>query len=503
MTSTTRRIILSCLFIFIAICICLSIIGAIWTGVIILEPSLSSRLPLGLQPSTTVYAPAATPTLVSQNPTRVKPSATSTANILADTQTPLPPGSTPIDTPTPPLGPGIPPVIASQMDEIQQQVSQLRGLQANQPVNRNLMTPDQLRQRVSSDFLKDYSPEQARDDAIELYTFGLLDPKFDLLSFYKNLLTEQVAGFYDNKTKEMYVIQADNFTGMERFNFSHEYDHFLQDQNFDIQNGLDFNDTTCKKESEYCAAIQALLEGDATVLSLQWLRTYATSQDKKDIQKAADEIKLPIYDSAPDFIKQDFTFPYQAGLVFVQQLYSQGGWETVNQAYHNPPVSTEQILHPVRYPNDTPVSVSLPDFSSILGADYREVVRNTLGEWYTFLVLAYGLDPEARIDPDKSRRAAEGWGGDSYVVYFNDVNQTSIMILVSRWDDTSEANQFSSSFREYATKRFGNPTNDHNDTVSWSDPGGYTEYHINGEQTTWIYSPTKEIAQAIWGEIQP
>ena len=42
-------------------------------------------------------------------------------------------------------------------------------------------------------------------------------------------------------------------------------------------------------------------------------------------------------------------FPYLRGMVFCVKLTNEGGWKAIDEAYKNPPVSTEQILHPEKY----------------------------------------------------------------------------------------------------------------------------------------------------------
>ena len=95
------------------------------------------------------------------------------------------------------------------------------------PVPVVLLSPDQLRQNVINDFLADYTDEQVADDVLELSTIGLLEPNFDLRTFYVDLLSEQVAGYYDNETGEMFVVQGQGFQGPERLTYSHEFTHVL------------------------------------------------------------------------------------------------------------------------------------------------------------------------------------------------------------------------------------------------------------------------------------
>ena len=395
----------------------------------------------------------------------------------------------------------IPPEIAGQMEQIEAQVIELRRLQPSGSVTRALLTRDQLRQKIETDFFEDYSPEEAREDSIVLSALGLLQTGFDMFTFYQDLLSEQIAGQYDHKNKEMDIVQGSGFGGTERLTYAHEYTHALQDQNFDIEDGLNYTNESCEEDSERCAAIQALLEGDASMLELDWFSNYATQQDMIDIQDFYAEYESPIYDTAPDFLREDFIFPYIYGQSFVEYLYNLGGWEAINDAYRNVPVSTEQILHPERYPADQPEIVELPDLMPILGEGWRELDRGVMGEWYTFLILAHGLNPEARLSESESKAASDGWGGDEYLVYYDDQNRTIILVMHTSWESVNDATQFYNAFQKHSTARFGAPSNLQNNRIGWTHEGGYTELSTQNQFTTWVLAPDEAIAQQIWSAI--
>ena len=388
--------------------------------------------------------------------------------------------------------------IQTEMDEIEDQIVELRGLQPNRSVSRDLLSQGQLRQRVMDDFLEDYTDEEAQDDARVLAAFGLLDADFDLINLYLDLYSEQIAGFYDDETEEMYVIQGEGFEGPERLTYAHEYTHALQDQNYNFENVLLYTDAACEEDSERCAAIQALIEGDASLAEFEWLTNFATTKDILDIQQFYGSYVSPVYDSAPAFLKEDFLFPYNYGQSFVQYLHDRGGWSSVNAAYVDLPVSTEQILHPEQYPEDKPVPVDLPDLSGILGDGWREIDRGVMGEWYTYLILALGEDPGARLAEEEASEASAGWGGDAYAVYFNDETGDTAMTLAYRWESESDADQFVNSFSEYATQKFGGPDQDQPDLLAWEDQGGYTALHVDGLNTTWVFAPDSGSALNIW-----
>ena len=385
------------------------------------------------------------------------------------------------------------------MIEIEQQVSALRGLAPNGEFERALFTPDQLRERVINDFVQDYTPEDAQKDTLVLAAFGLVEPDFDFYTFYIDLLSEQVAGFYDNETKDMVVVQKEAFRGPERLTYAHEYTHALQDQTYDIKHGLGYEEQACEQDTERCAAIQALLEGDATLTELEWFTRHSTRQDQQDIFEFYNTFESPVYDSAPAFMREDFLFPYTKGYEFVSFLYKKGGFPAVDAAYLNPPVSTEQILHPDRYPDELPIPVTLPDLLPVLGNGWNLLDQNVMGEWYTYLILAYGLTPNARLSELTAGRAVTGWGGDAYAVYLSPTGDATALVLSTVWDSLTEASEFAEAFTEYATARFGPSTAE----LTWQSAGIVTLFTLNGDQTIWVSAPDLATAQAILADVQP
>ncbi len=429
------------------------------------------------------------------------PAASPTQSITLETQTSqseTPGGTSVIPTP----GATLPADIASAMDKIQQQVISYRGLQLKGPFNRELLTSSQLKENVINEFFADYTAQDAQRDETTLAAFGLLAPNFDLRQFYIKLYSEQVAGYYDDKTKTMYVISNESFGGPEKMTYSHEFTHTLQDQNYDIENGLKVNTDNCKVNTEYCAAVTALMEGDATLSETYWVTFDSTSTDKQQIQTFYQNLTTPVYDSAPAFMKQDFVFPYVQGLAFVQSLYTANGWNGVDEAYKNPPVSTEQILHPEKYPSDTPVTVDLPDFTSTLGSGWSEIDRNVMGEWYISLILGYGIQPSYRLDTTTANAAAAGWGGDTYLFYTDQNNSNIAMVWESTWDTSNDATEFWNASLKYGSQRWGNAQSSTSTSSTWqtSDVGLMT-MRISGSNVLWLMTPSANVQSTILSQI--
>lgn len=386
---------------------------------------------------------------------------------------------------------GLSPAIREQMDQIEGEVIALRGLQPSGLVSRGLLTEEQLKQRVLDDFFADYTQEEAQDDSRTLALLGLVPPGYDLYNLYIELYSEQIAGYYDDELKQMFVVQGSGFSGTERLTYSHEYVHALQDQNYDFENGLLYNEDSCEANSERCAGLQALIEGDASLLEEQWLRTYATEQDYEDIFSFYEDYQSPVFDSAPHALQEDFLFPYLYGSDFVLQLYQQGGWAAVDRAYEDVPLSTEQILHPELYPDDKPVWLETPDVIPALGPDWREIDSDVLGEWYTRLML------EERVDPDSAQKAAAGWAGDVYVVLNNDALDQGILVLATSWDTVRDAHEFYEVFREYGNSRFGEHMSFSTTEGIWENNSIFSKLLVSNDQTLWILAPNAETAETV------
>jgi hypothetical protein len=416
----------------------------------------------------------------------------------ATTSTPrsLPPELPPADaSPVPPEAETIPPEVRRQMDQIQEEVVQIRGLQATGPVARALLSADDLRRHVIDDFLADYTAEEAADDVRTLALLGLLDPGYDLFQLYLDLYSEQVTGFYDKELKQLYVVQGEAFRGPERLTHAHEYTHALQDQHYDLRNGLGFNDEACELDSERCAAVQALIEGDATLTETQWLTTFGSEQDYQELLEFYGELESPVFDSAPRFLQDDFIFPYTSGLEFVESFFQEGGFAAVDAAYADPPLSTEQILHPERYPDDRPIRLEPAELLERLGGDWRELDRDVLGEWYTQLTL------REQILEEQAALAAEGWGGDYFLAFYHDDQDQGALILLSVWDNLADAHEFFGFFLQYADGRFGSRSSSSTTQVTWDSALGYASVELQGDQTLWVLAPDRSLAESLRGGI--
>ncbi len=386
---------------------------------------------------------------------------------------------------------------AEAMDRIEREVIEIRGLQPTDSVERALLSSEQLRENVISDFFGEYSAEDAADDHTELVLLGLIADGFDMYQFYIDLYSEQVAGYYDQETKQMFVVADGEFGGVEKMTYAHEYTHVLQDQIYDLENGLKLNQDYCREHTEYCAGVQTLIEGDAMFTEQYWLMNYAGQDVINDIMAFYEDYSSPVYDTAPYYMQKDFYFPYETGLAFIQHLYDANGWDAIAEAYANPPVTTEQVIHPERYPADQPIDVPLPDYLPVLGNGWREMTRNVMGEWYIYLILAAGQNAFSRLDEDTASTAAAGWGGDSYLIYRNDSTQETAFIMRTVWDTPTDSSEFWSALQAYGMNRWGPAPVKSADRWVWQLDGQYAAILNEEESVLWVIAPNQGIAEVL------
>lgn len=490
MNNSNRNLLIAIAVIVVVACVCIAalIVGGGLTWLATSRIISSAQVPTIVSEAVTVeILPAATETPI---PTPPLESTEGPADLPSDAETPTSATTGEISSET-----------LNKMLAIEFDISELRQLQGNnENFTRVLLTPEELEERVKSDFLKDYTDEDVRKDLVVLSSFGLLEPDFDIISLYEQLFSEQIAGYYDDETKEMVVVQGQEFGGSEKATYAHEYTHALQDQNYDFENGLNFNDELLETDSEQYAAIQALLEGDATLAEEIWLIQYSTNQDKLDILEFYDGYTSPVYDSAPDFLQEDLLFPYLQGRGFVQYFFDQLGWDGVKNLYQNPPVSTEQILHPEKYPDDKPMPVELPDLANYLGGEWTEIDRNVLGEWYTYLMLSHGLSPNSQLNAQTGASAAEGWGGDTYLVLHNEDTNEVILVHSAVWDTAEDGLEYADAFIDYADLRYLTSHEKVGDNRwDWDTEGGHVAFQVDlmDGSTLWTVTPNAQITNQV------
>lgn len=462
---------------------CAVVAGAIALGSSFLDDSNSSTDATVAAERAEIAAAVATSGGSVALPPSWTPSITPTVTV---TRTPRP---TATITPTATLlGPR--PDDLAEMVDIQVEVSDLRGLSSQAEVAAYMVTKPKVKPILETMFLSSGgTQEEVEDQKLALVALGMIKPTYDLYTNILNGIADGIGGFYDPTSKQMFVIGV-VFGGVEHYIYSHEYGHVLVDQHYNL-GGLGVYPLCLRNEDE-CRAIRALVEGDASLLMDQWWEQYASPQDYEDIFNYRPPTFTIPEQFPPPYASIDAQFPYFQGRDFVQFLHDRGNWAEVNSTYQNLPESTEQILHPAKYlAGESPINVAPVDLLSILGEGWAKVTEDALGEWGTYLLLAYGADMAGQVSDSTAQSAAAGWGGDIYQVYQNEALDLSMLSVNWIWDSPGEASQFQQSMLDYLDGRFRGAKLGRADGDCWEVNDRASCLFSSGSQTLWLLAPNQ------------
>jgi hypothetical protein len=320
-----------------------------------------------------------------------------------DAQTPVPTGKPPGDgnsgTPHAPLTKQQADELFRSVDEILNFVSSDTRLPIQHSVKRKLITRDEVNRYLRDKFNEDEGAKRLARSEVVLKKFGLLDRDFQLRPFLISLLTEQVAGFYDDKTKTVNLLDWIEPEDQKPV-LAHELTHALQDQRVgltrwsvvgpeDIAKNAQ-QDNLHIQTDEAGTARDAVAEGQAMVVYLDYTlrpsgRTLEKSPDILDRLKdtVSDTSSSPILARAPLLLQKSLLFPYSEGLAFEDTILLKGGKDAAfSSVLATPPSSTFEILHPNAYMAHTPVPVlRLPDIHPLIDSEYVPYDVGVMGEF--------------------------------------------------------------------------------------------------------------------------
>jgi hypothetical protein len=309
----------------------------------------------------------------------------------------------------------------------------------------------QVRQYVIHNFDQDVTPAEFAGVQAAYRLFGLLPDSLDLRGTMIDLLTEQVAGYYDADSNALYI-PADIDPAQARLVISHELVHALQAQYVDLDSLIQQ-----RNQNDRRSAAQAVLEGQATLAQILVLMPEQKVESLPNFWELRDALgqqqqQMTIFAHAPMWLRESLIFPYLAGAEFVRWFARTHPGEEPFGALM--PTSTTQILHPDRYlAGDRPTTLAFL-------APAPDTVRyeNDLGEFETRLLLQQYLDSE----PESAALAA-GWAGDRYQVLGG---AADVLVWYSVWDNAAAADRFAGGLkRAWGKRRPGGPTVRRSDIV--------------------------------------
>ena len=339
-------------------------------------------------------------------------------------------GSAPAEAPPPrPSKPGISADVTADhralFEELMAQTAEIRGLAWKESLNLRIVSHDELVRRYTEAYARDSDPVQLAATDATLKLLGLIPPDVDYQRLLEDIVRSgAVLGFYDSKTRELFVKAEGELDGQVKATIVHEMVHALTDQHFGYGPKVDALDKAGRAEESF--AFSSLLEGDARLTETIWMDQYldplealAAALGLGDSSGDGGEALL----SAPPYFLKSLLFPYTQGLTFVESLHSAGGFAAVDGAYGKPPTSTEHIIHPSTYSaGQAPAVPQLPDVAAATGC--RSVRSGMLGEFDMRELLG------SELGAAEAERASQGWNGDTYAL----VRCGNTLGLADRWE---------------------------------------------------------------------
>lgn len=347
----------------------------------------------------------------------------------------------------------------ASIDGVLEFVSADTKLPIKHPVAKKLAGREQVQGYIQRKMSDGQDTKRFEQSEVVLKKFGLLPRDFELKPFLVALLRDQVAGFYDVKTKTVYLLDWVD-PELQKPVMAHELTHALQDQNFDLEKmGKDTRRDDAEKRGDVDRTIEldenstaqsAMIEGQGMITFADYaLRQYGRSAQDSPAAIAAmidsmgADNPSQIMTGAPMLLRESLTFPYRDGMRFVEAvLLKKGKQGAFAGMFARPPSTSFEVMTPSAYLAAKPLPrVRLPDMKILLGSNYGPYDLGAMGEFDVQLLLKQFSAP-ADVN-DLTLR----WNGGAYYAALRKgepAGRTAsiAMLYVSHWTDAEAAQDF-------------------------------------------------------------
>ena len=414
------------------------------------------------------------------------------------------PAQTPPPQTNPPAETHITPEQGKQLfrsvDELIQFASEETGLPVKNQVKRTLTTRADVEKYLLDKFNDDEDAKRMQRGEIVLKKFGLLDRDFDLKPFMLALLKEQIAGYYDSKTKTVYMLDwIDPET--QKPVLVHELTHALQDQHTDLEkwddqtpddvshNATEDNEHLAKDEID--TARTAALEGQAMAVFVDYrLKPTGRSlvKDPEVLDQLEDQMQgtddSPVMARAPILLSESLLFPYKDGLGFEQDVWMDKGRKPAFAGVlDRPPSSSWEVINPRMYEQGKPAPILvMPNIHPLLDSRYKPYDIGQVGQ-LDLRILAQIFGGEAA-----AKQLTPAWDGGIYwagqrtsaktAAELASTNSVALMYL-SAWKNTASAHAFAKMYADQLGRKYSGVKLDAADMPLDDSRGEETIYSTN------------------------
>jgi hypothetical protein len=329
------------------------------------------------------------------------------------------------------------------------ELAQISGLKLHRKVPYDLISKDQVNRYLKDRVGEASTPEELRIEELSLKKFGFVPQDFDLAKNTVDLLTEQAAAFYDYHKKKLYITDWAP-SDMREAALVHELAHALADQHFHLERFIRGG----RDDDDLSMARMAVMEGQAT-----WLMSEAVERraghSLKDSEAAVGTMskamesggdQYPVFESTPLYLRRTLVFPYTQGMLFQNAVVRKMDDAAFAEVFRQPPVSTQQVLHPEKYfAHVMPTRPALPEFSR---HGYKRLALGTMGE------LDHSILIEQFRDEQEAGRIAPHWRGGVYALDENKSERRVVLEYAVEWEDADWARQYFEAYQDSLSKKW-------------------------------------------------
>ncbi len=318
--------------------------------------------------------------------------------------------------------------IDALVTDLARETAQIRGLTFQRRVPVTVETTAQIAEHWR-DTLRDERDEIETEEALGI-GLGVIAESTHLADALTELVGREAQGYYDPDSGDLVLVDTEAASlgaagpaGLDaRATVVHELTHALQHQHH--ANMVTASSSRQPALSDGARARLALLEGDATIVAMEWAQhrrgtRFIGAPDMLDrVRRWVANAQVLTEANAPAYLIDSAEAPYEAGALAVAQLVAAGGFSRVDSMLTAGVTRTAEVLHPEREAAAW-VDLSTPSASAASEAPAADAspatrvaspVSRSLGEMELRLFL------QRVIREERAAELAASWRGDWIVL---------------------------------------------------------------------------------------
>lgn len=271
--------------------------------------------------------------------------------------------------------------------------------------------------------------------------------------------------FYDANSKSI-VFKRGATKTLSKGYLAHELVHAFQDQKWGLGKIWDFYRE--QPTHDNYDIVQFLVEGYAEL----GRHVYEQSAVQEAFKKKAMELdlgRLVYAECLACAFTDPASMPYFFGTDFLSHAYLEGGWPLVEHYLLDPPITSEQIIHPEKKHKTVKAQVNLAEWSDE-NFPGKQVFSGTMGEAFLLSQLL-----NLKVANAEAFSSASGWEGDSAHLYLLD-DGSDAMVWSVMFETKMDALQM---------------------IQTLSKIKGQQAYYLNQNKVTWIIADDLLVKESI------